>query len=330
MGASNLFHLIPVSVKMLQSFGKQQNFLKSTFSELYRKVEEENDGSVTPGCFYKMSRYYGFAVPAVLGEGICMLRGTKMNDMERRLSTSQGIITGIYDDFIDKSKLQADQIIEITRKPGGFSSDNLITKIFIEYWSFVIDNIRHEDFLWQMVEKIYQVQLQTREQYDPALSFERIRQITFDKGGYSVLFYRSAYSNPLEENEQKAFYNLGALLQFGNDIFDLRHDLAEGIHTMITKPDHLDGVVEVFYELKKETIQSFYCLPYKRKNIRKFLHFIMPVVSRCEVCLNQLHKLEHAAGVFRPSEHSRQEIVCDMEKMSNFLRTLKYYFKTEI
>ncbi|MDZ7743775.1 MAG: hypothetical protein U5Q03_19080 [Bacteroidota bacterium] len=330
MKASNLYSLIPVLFKMYRAFGRQQKFLKLAFSELYRRVGEENDGTVTSGCFYKMTRYYGFAVPAVLGEGICMLRGYKMNETERRLSTSQGIITGIYDDFIDKNRLQADQIIKITRKPGDFSSDELITQIFIEHWSYVIEHIMHEAFLWQMVEKIYKVQLETKKQYDPGLSFDSIRQITFDKGGYSVLFYRSVFSNQLMENEFEAFYKLGALLQFGNDIFDLKFDLEEGINTMITKSDHLQAVINIFYELKEDTIRSFYRLPYRHKDIRNFLHFIMPVVSRCEVCLNHLHKLEKTAGMFRPRDHSRKEIVCDMEKMSNFLRTLKYYLNTDI
>ena len=300
------------------------------FKELFSDVKENNDGTVTTDDFFKMTRYYGYAVPAVLGEGICVLRGYNMSHTERKISTCQGIITGIYDDFIDKNSLNTDDIIRITHDPQSFHSDKLINKIFVENWSFVLENIHNDTFLWEMVDRISKVQIETRKQQNPDTSFDLIKKITFDKGGYSVLFYRSVYSNPLKEGEYQAFYNLGALLQFGNDVFDLRNDLKDGVCTMITKTSEFKNVVNEFCHLKDKTIKSFCNLPYQTKQIRRFLHYIMPVINRCEVCLNQLLKLEVKYREFSPAKLSRQEIVCDMERRSNFFKTLKYYLKTRV
>jgi len=325
---SNVIFLFPVLWRILSSLRKQQKFLGNQYGDLFREIKEKNDGTVTTDDFFKMTRYYGYAVPAILGEGICLLRGYKMTPGERRLSTSQGIITGIYDDFIDKNNLLPGQILEITRSPKDFNARKLIDKIFVENWQYVTENTKNQSFLWEMVDKIYTIQLETRKQLNPETSYGQIREITYHKGGYSVLFYRSVYSNPLIENEYHAFYSLGALLQFGNDIFDLKDDLKEGIYTMITKPRHLKETVEHFNVLKKETIGSFLELSYPLPNKKRFLHYIMPVVNRCEVCLSQLHQLEKRSGVFNPSAHTRREIVCDMEKRVNFFRTLSFYLRT--
>lgn len=325
---SNFFSLIPVIMKIQKSLNRQQKFLNSEFKELFREVRENNDGTVTPDDFYKMTRYYGYAVPAILGEGVCILRDLKMSFTERKISTCQGIITGIYDDFIDKNKLQHDDIIRITQDPKQFPSDLLINKIFVENWSYVLENVHNDTLLWKMVEKIYHIQSETLKQYDENTPFEKIKNITYKKGGYSVLFYRSIFENSLKKGEYQAFYNLGALLQFGNDIFDLRDDLRAGIYTMITKTEQFKMLVRAFYELKKETTNSFYALPYQSEKIRKFLHFIMPVINRCEVCLAQLSKIEEKYGQFSPGKLKRQEVVCDMEKKSAFIKTLKYYLTT--
>ncbi len=96
---SNLVHLIPVLLRMYRLLKHQQSFLNHEFKSLFDEVKNHNDGTVKADDFFKMTRYYGYAVPAVLGEGICTLRGAKMSIEERRISTCQGIITGIYDDL---------------------------------------------------------------------------------------------------------------------------------------------------------------------------------------------------------------------------------------
>jgi hypothetical protein len=327
---TNLYHLPAVLFRIKRSLDRQRNFLQGEFGDLYQQVRENNDGSVLEDDFYKMTRYYGHAVPAILGEAVSLMRGNSLSKKERKLSTSQGIITGIYDDFMDKNRLSAEEVKDITQNPRAFPCKRLIDQLFVENWGYVIEEVKHPDFLWEMVARVAEAQNATKEQTELQLSYVQAREITYTKGAYSVLFYRSVYDNALKESEQEAFYNLGALLQLGNDIFDVYFDKQEGIHTMLTQADGLKNVVHDFQSLKAEMIQSFFKLPYSTKQIRSALHFLMPVINRCEVCLHHLIHLEEKNGHFQVEKFTRKQVICDMERPINFVRTARRYLATKI
>jgi hypothetical protein len=54
------------------------------------------------------------------------------------------------------------------------------------------------------------------------------------KGGSSVLFYRTAFSPEVSGKEKILINNLGAMMQLGNDIFDVYKDRESGINTLVT------------------------------------------------------------------------------------------------
>ena len=67
---------------------------------------------------------------------------------------------------------------------------------------------------------------------------------------------------------------------------------------------------------------------FESKNVVRFLDMIMPVVNRGFVCIDQFEKLEkNNNGVFEPKKFSRKQLICDMEKPVNLLRTFVYTYK---
>ena len=50
----------------------------------------------------KIKKYYGLAVPAILGNGFSILRGTPLTQSENYALTYLGSLSGIYDDLFDK------------------------------------------------------------------------------------------------------------------------------------------------------------------------------------------------------------------------------------
>ncbi len=309
---------------------RQKKYLKIKLEPLLKDVADYNDGSVKQDDIKRIAEYYGIVIGVLYGESFSRLRGYKMNPQERSAITSFGIITGIYDDFFDKHDLDEELLLKLTNEPETINPDRLIDRIFIRYRNDIIENTVQKDFLWQMVDKTYHSQVESRKQNNEALSQDEIKRITFDKGAYSMLLFRSVLRNDLVEGEYEALYNLGAALQLVDDIFDLYFDLQENVSTLATQAKHIGGLKDIFYDQMNTGLDYCKRMNYQRKNIRNFLYKIIPVFCQCMTCLEQLEKLEQKSGSFDPSQFTRQELVCDMEKSRSFLRAMYYYLVTRI
>ena len=175
---------------------------------------------------------------------------------------------------------------------------------------------------------MFDAQVESRAQAGSDLSRQDIREITFNKGGVSLLFYRSVFEHRLASGEAEALYHAGALMQLGNDIFDVWKDYRDGINTLVTSCSNISEVKEVYSEQLGRTLALFRQTGYGRRNVSRFLHKFVLGISRCHVCLDQLERLERkTADRFIPSSYSREEMICDMEKPANMLRSLKHYLQ---
>ncbi|MCF8234354.1 MAG: hypothetical protein K9G67_05415 [Bacteroidales bacterium] len=325
----NTLNLPPLLFSVLTKLKRQRRFINANLEPELADYRQRNDGSLKADDFYKIRRYYGYAVPAMLGEAFCVLREYAMKIDEREASTSQGVITGIFDDFFDKQQLDFEEINKITNDPGSFQADSLVQEIFIKHWQNVLKKAGNKALLKETRDNILGSQQDSIEQENDSIGFDRIKKVTFDKGGYSILFYRSAFGHPLAAGEYEAVYHLGALFQLGNDIFDVYFDQQQNIKTLLTATGSIDKVISIFNELRDKVVLLSYAMEYPSKRIRSYLRHLFPVVSRCEVCLAQLKRMEDHYGRFDPAIMSRQELVCDMEKPTNFWRSVKCYLKTD-
>ena len=157
------------------------------------------------------------------------------------------------------------------------------------------------------------------------LTNSELRKISYDKGGYFTLLYRSVLNNPLIENEEKAIYSLGNILQLTNDIFDAHKDHQNKQQTLVNISQDLNNLNNEFLELTDNTIRQFCSLTYPSKNIKSALYEIIPVITRGIVCLDQFLKLQaNNNGVFDLEKFTRKELICDMEKTKNIKKSINY------
>ena len=64
------------------------------------------------------------------------------------------------------------------------------------------------------------------------------------------------------------------------------------------------------------------------KNIEKFLKIISLGIARVYVCLDQFEVLQFKNnGQFDVASYRRKELICDMQKPKNQLKTIQYYFE---
>jgi len=166
----------------------------------------------------------------------------------------------------------------------------------------------------------------------PGLSENEILDITLKKGGVSVLFYRASMSHSFMEGEEEALNEMGGLMQFGNDIFDIYKDRISNIQTILTTAKKIEIVRQLFTNQMNKSFALTEQLSYKAKDKKKYLSLVtMSLCSRCFVCLDQLKMNEKATNfVFMPEKYTREQLVCDMDKGNNKLKTIKYFLGQSI
>lgn len=326
MQVSNLIKLIPTYSKLLRDARRQKKFVNAVLEPIIREASNNNDGSLDEDDFKKIRTYYGFGVPAIVGEGFCTLRGKAMMERERFTSTYQGALTGLYDDFFDKTHIDPEGIRKMMDDPSGFPASSSLEQLFTILLTKVHEGLYDKDLFNRMFEQVFLAQAESSKQYGNALSIEEIKDISFRKGGFSLLFYRSIFSHELLEGEEEALYNTGGLMQLGNDIFDVYDDDRQHIKTLLTASRTMNEVRDIFREQMEKSIRLIRKSAYMDKDKSAYIHKFTLAISRCFVCLDQLEGLQQKTdGEFIPSEYSRNELICDMEKPANILRSLKYY-----
>lgn len=325
----NTILLPSIFIKLLSDLKSQKKFMKRNIAPLLNQAKNTNDGTLIDKDFLKINKYYGLAVPAILGEAFCTLRGSSMTELERWASTSQGIITGLFDDFFDDLRLPEDQIINMVEKPEAITPKSSNEKLFLDFYLTALRKARHPELIKEQLLLVHKAQVASVEQENLKINKERIWEITKLKGGDSVLFYRTAYDNSMVEGEKAALFQLGSLMQFENDLFDIYKDAKSNLATLPTTISKVLELRTLYEEQVSLLVELCNSMDYPKKQIKQFLNRVMPVINRGFVCLDQYRKLEKQnGGKFDIASFTRKQLICDMEKPGNILRTIHYQVKS--
>jgi hypothetical protein len=309
---------------------KQQEFINKTLAIDILEIKKDNDNTLTEKDFKKIFTYYGSAVPAVLGEGYCLLRGKEMTDAERYQLTCMGALTGLFDDFFDEKNTGEDHIKELVNNPGDNLARNSHEELFIRFYEKVLEG-NNSLLVKEHLNKVFNAQVLSKKQKDQDIREEDIRHITMEKGGASLLFYRCAFPEEVKESERRMLYHLGGLGQLENDIFDVYKDYREKIRTLATIETQVSNLRSKYITLMNDVSNMVSQTDHPPRNRKKFLRFISLVSSRGLVCLDHLRRLEvQSGGIFDIPSYSRDNLICDMEKTTDQLKLFRYYLKNMV
>ena len=122
-------------------------------------------------------------------------------------------------------------------------------------------------------------------------------------------------------------YDLGSLMQFSNDIFDVYKDRDNGIKTLVTETDHIKPIRDLLKQQLSVYYKSTHDFGFPKKQLAQFLSILsLGIFSRAFVCLDQLEKNEVLTGnTFSVQHYSRKQLICDMEVLRNKLRSARYH-----
>ena len=312
---------------ILQNIKRQKQFLRQQIYPALEAANKINDDSLDEQDFKKITHYYALAVPAILGEAICTLRGMPMSQQERIALTCQGAMTGLFDDFFDKRSLNDEEVKNFMENHEGLNGRNASEQLFLTFYSKAFQHAHDSSLMLRYLRQVYEAQIESRKQALTGITKKEITDITLLKGGVSVLFYRSVMVHSFLQNEEEAFYKLGGLMQLGNDIFDIYKDRNGKIHTLATTANKIADLRNMFCSMMNDSFEAINQLSYPNKNRKKFLYLIsMSFCSRCFVCLDQLEKKDKLTnGVFSLHQYSRKDLICDMDKKRNKWKSVCYH-----
>ena len=303
---------------------RQRKFMALELKPLLDNAQSHNDGSMDTDDFKKIN-LYGLAIPAVLGEAFCSLRGKPMTEKERMSVTCLGGITGLFDDLFDRKNLSPDYIYQLLQHPSEKNSANINEKLLVKLYTLGLKNSDKPELIKTYAAKVYEAQLMSLRQNAPGLTRDEITQITFEKGGVSMPLYRCGFGGEIPETEYNLIYNLGAIGQLENDIFDVYKDHKSGVQTLATTETDISQLRQIYETQLKKIFDLLEQVAFPPENKKKFRHFVVLVVGSGLVCIDQLMRTsKHTQGEFKPGSYNRKDLICDMQHPFNILKLLHY------
>jgi len=178
------------------------------------------------------------------------------------------------------------------------------------------------------LQRVFLVEMEGRQIVTCAgvLTLEELETITAEKGGSSVLLFRSLLDPALSTEEAEALYRFGDLIQLCDDIFDLWQDAQSGIETLATyyAARNAPELLADKFEARVKAVEiAFRRTPYPAGQQETSLQVLLFLVSITRLCLNHYRKLKQQHGAL--PVHNRTLMVVDMEKWTNLLRALGYF-----
>ncbi|NTW23884.1 MAG: class 1 isoprenoid biosynthesis enzyme [Lentimicrobium sp.] len=327
----NLFKLPGLYLAFYRNLNFQQAFIRKLLLPDIQAARKVNDGSLDEKDFRKITNYYALGVPAILGEAFCSLRGKRMSEDERLALTWFGAATGLFDDFFDKRKMSEDHIRRLLSKPEEIIAESSFERLSLDFYLKALAHTADAGLLKRVLLQVFEAQILSKRQVDPAIETDEIRHITFLKGGVSILLYRSVFGECTNEEEKLMLMKTGGLGQLENDMFDVYKDSRDGIRTLATTEKNISNLRKTYTTLTKEVAGLVHNTAYPHKNKQKFLGILSLVVSKGFVCLDKLEKIERKTNnTFTPENYRREDLICDMEKPLNIFRSVHYYAKCDL
>jgi len=312
----------------LDALKLQRHFLQENILPLADEAIASGDHSLDEQDRKKIKDYYGLAVPAILGEAFCALRGRNMSQRERLASTCQGAMTGLFDDFFDRQNLPGEELKTLLEtQSGGYGNSN--EKLFLHFYNTALSNCSDAAAMKKRLWQVYEAQVESKKQAGTLLTESEIKDITIRKGAYSLLFYRAGFDHVLSSAEEALLYQVGALMQLCNDIFDVYKDRQQNIATLVTTAENISTVRSLFLSMHEEAKVLAFKSGYTKTAVQQcWRRLSIGVFSRSLVCLDQLESKEKlSGGKFTPAAYNRKDLICDMELAVNKWRAVRYYIR---
>lgn len=317
---TNFLLLIQVSIPFLH-INLAYKRLKKGNGHLYRfwRNVEKKLPTLThlDGALRRRIFHYLFA-NSLTTQWFATLLGHKPSREEKETGYYVAIATPIADFLVDREKINVARIYEMLEK----KSDHAWQKMAYKLLTYSMKHHPNPGVGKKLIYLTLEAQEESLEQHAKKLGLDKLKSITWKKGGNALLLYRSILQTKISTPEWNAVYQLGGLMQLHNDIFDLYRDMQEGITTIPSSVTSIADLKSIFTQEIEQTYTLFNQLPYSISQRRKFFLLLYLAVHTGYQALDQYAELEKKYGSFTPETLTRKELVCDMDHLFKIGKTV--------
>ena len=256
------------------------------------------------------------------------LYGKTLTTAERQRVSLFGILTPVGDDLFDIDKLDVESIRTITFTPDKFEATTFSSNVAKHVQGFLLQHVPNTTEYINASKNVFEIQLATIKQTDPAITNAEIEEITWAKGGHSVIIYHQTLDENASPEMLNALFNIGALMQFANDCFDMYKDIHDGIFTLASRSTDYRQVKHLYLAKVREANQSVRALPYPKKRVEEFLVIMHAIIAQGLVAIDQMIRLQQQTGcVVDCLQQPRKALITDMQKPRNIARWVRYAYQ---
>lgn len=315
----NFFQLVVVSLPFIKYYLSYQNQKKGAGVTKYWKriVSSIPDLETLTPPLERRTHHYLFA-NTLTSQWFATLHRHNISEQEKMTGYYIAIATPIADYLVDHEKLKIKTILEMI---SGHSQHR---------WTALSRTLNqkaqenHPDLKTyeHLVHKTLEAQEKSLDQKNHDLPISALKKITWEKGGYALLLYRSAINVPISPQEEVAIFQLGGLMQLHNDIFDLYRDLHEGINTVPSRVPNVHALEEMYKREYYKTLELCTNIETNKYAKHRFFLLLSLAIQTGFICIDQYRALEVEHGSFNKKSLTREQLVCDMDDIKRITKVI--------
>lgn len=251
---------------------------------------------------------------AITNHVFAQTRGEKVSREETMNSVYMGAFTPIADDIMDSTGMTFEEVMNAEVDSGELALFQYLLEkatqlrklnpAFDEY--FVKAHVAQDN-------SVQQVQPER-------LSEGQLEKISFEKGGYYNLWWRTLLNHPLRDGEEDAIYLLGGILQLSNDSFDVYKDYHSGQQTLVT--NHLDfhQIEERYLSMTSDFRDLHFKMDYPSKYLKNSFTTWSIITAQGLVAIRHYKKLQGNSPKLQVEKYDRKTLITDMQTVPNMIR----------
>lgn len=305
-------------------FWRLRNYLKQDF------IYDLNFPNVLEQDYFYGSKYYNRTKQYMhanhfFGELLCVLRGFKMDNAERKRFANLSACAPLFDDFFDKEQDELAKIGRLLNMVDTEIPETEEQKLALLFLQNILSEINDKVAFLDAANHLFEAQTRAKKQQAIESSPEKLWPFSREKGGYSGLMYALLLSHSLSTEEKELAFELGAFGQFMDDVFDLYDDRAAGVFTLPNTSDSVKEIMTFFEVLISSILKKVEGLdrPYQ---IKKDFENIMQIFAAAIRLAIQKYALIESKFNLKPKDClqiERKDWIVDMEKPKNALKMFK-------
>lgn len=250
---------------------------KARLNDLETSLTDEIRAMFPKNMVEKMQWY--IAEFLFVGEAFNTLLDRELTHEQKEIYVRLGILIALCDLMIDDASLEIVDV-ELLKHPGkNPKQGNEIHKLYASLYHQFVDSLPSEvkQQALHYYELMFDAQVRSKRQFDPNISTREVDEICSEKCGYSMLLLMVIISHEISAKEVQAFYEVGAFIQFCNDVQDLHKDLQKGMRTFASVRPNIETIA---HDLEQQRAMAFSLvkattLDEKRKDDFLFVIFVM-------------------------------------------------------